>query len=174
MKSFFLKSIILLVLPGALFFSCVTEEPQPTNETNIIGTWNVNSVDYSGTSVTKYLGLNYTVDYTGMGTNIDASFTFNEDKSFSGSGTYDAELTITSDGLTYDQTAEDLAFAEAGSWSVDGDKITLTSNDETSSATIISLTDTELELKLNEEQTQTINGSIVTITVELVMKLSKN
>lgn len=168
------KRLILLIFSSLLFFSCVTEEPQPTTESRLVGEWEVTSLEYSGTTVTEYEGFSYSIDYTGLGSNIVASYTFSENpNNFSGSGTYDTILTITSEGESYEQTFEGLGFAYSGSWSVDRDKVTLTSNNESSSATIVSLTDTELELKMNEEQTQTIEGTTVTIEVEMLLKLSK-
>ena len=175
MKTNFLKGFILLALSAPLFFGCNSNEPTPDSETSLVGEWNVTSVDYSGTTVTEYLNQTYSVDYTGVGSNIDASYTFNENKSFTGSGTYDATLTITSEGSApYKETVEDLGFVVAGTWKIDGDQITLTSNNESSSATIVKLTETEMELKVSEQQIQSIEGTTITITVELLMKLSKN
>ena len=110
----------------------------------------------------------------GKGYNVDFTFTLSENPNVSSTdGSYDIELSTTTFGQTTVQNIEDIAFAYVGTWSLDGNKLTINRDGETSVATIVELTDTLLELNIQEETTMTNNGATATSTVDMHIKFIK-
>ncbi len=174
MKKINLEKVFLILVLGLFIISCSKDDTTQNTSTKVIGVWNCSSVDYTGTSVTKILGQSISADFIGEGYNIDFTFTLSEDPNVaSTSGSHDIKLTTTTLGQTTVQNIEDIAFSYVGTWSIDGDKLTINREGETSVATIVELTDTSLELNILEERTITNSGAIVTTTIDTSIKFIK-
>ena len=167
MKKILLEKVFLLFVLGLLISSCSKDDTPQNTSAEVLGVWNCSSVDYTGTSVTEYLGQNITADFIGEGYNVDFTFTLSENPNVASSdGSYSIKLSTTILGQTTVQNIEDIAFTYVGTWSLDDNKITITQEGESSVATIVELTDNSLKLNIQEERTISNNGANVTTTTD--------
>ena len=134
---------------------------------DLIGTWNAVSVNYTGTTVTEANGVSVQADFVGEGQNIDYTLNFSSNPNeLTSDGSYDIELTTTFLNETTTQTFTDIEFASTGEWLLDGDQMTVTSEGVTTIVTVVELTGTSLILNIIDVQTQTANGTTITITTD--------
>lgn len=114
------------------------------------------------------MGQGATTDFTGEGYNVDFTFTVSENPNVATSnGSYSIKLTSTVNGQTFTQNIEGIDFVFTGEWSKDGSTMTMKQGGESSDATIVKLTDTELELNIVDVQTIESNGIKVTTTTNM-------
>ncbi|HEY3402151.1 MAG TPA: hypothetical protein VGK59_02125 [Ohtaekwangia sp.] len=161
---------------AALLFSCSDDEaPLPTAD-GMIGVWNVTAVDYSGTSTTTFEGQTMKATFTGKGKEMDYTTTFSSSpNTVVSQGSYVIELKTTMAGQT---TTEDYEFEDAfvdGNWELDGRTLTVTNGSETQEATITKQTATNLEVRVDIDQTETDPdlGYTITQKVKAVYKLER-
>ncbi|MFK5855600.1 MAG: hypothetical protein QM503_05680 [Bacteroidota bacterium] len=174
MKKIKLEKVLLLLVLGLTIISCSKDETPQTSSADVVGVWNCSSVDYTGSTVTEFLGQSMTADFIGEGYDVDFTFTLSENPNVASSnGSYSIKLTTTTLGQTIDQNIENIAFTYVGTWSMADNKISITSEGETSVATIVELTDTVLKLNILEESTTSNNGATVTSTVDTHMTFVK-
>lgn len=194
MKNIFKFLLILLIT--ASFVSCSDEDSDMNDDTNVveteteeagetsselIGTWEMISFEFEGTSSTGSLGLTFVIDFEGVGQNIDYTIEITEDE-FIASGSYDVELTTTAFGQTMtiveslgDVSGNSTYTREGNTLFSDGSFVSIGDNAPIMSmvgeATITELTETTL--RLIQEDTQEIENdgvtSTVTISVETVL-----
>lgn len=168
MKKSNLTTVFLLLVLALSIASC--NKKDDTINGDITGVWNCTAVNYTGTSVTEYSGQSATTDFTGEGYNVDFTFTVSENPNVATSnGSYSIKLTSTVNGQTITQNIENISFILTGEWSKDGNKMTVVRDGESSDATIVKLTDTELELNMVYEQTIENNGIKVTSTTNMTV-----
>ena len=67
MKKIKLGKVFLLFVLGLTIISCSKDETSPNTSAEIIGVWNCSSVDYTGTSVTEFMGQSISADFIGEG-----------------------------------------------------------------------------------------------------------
>lgn len=159
-----------------LTISCSKDDdgPSTTNNGNIVGVWKGTAVDYTGTTTTSGQGQNVTADYVGEAYDIDYTLTFTENpKKVISDGSYSIELTTTVNGQSTTQNLEDLTFLESGDWTMNGNTLSITVDNETDDATIMELTDSSLVLKAVESQTMSQGGFTVTSTTEVILSFIK-
>lgn len=167
MKKINLGRVFLLIVLGIVISSCSKDDTtQNTSSADLLGVWNCSAVDYTGTSVTDFLGQSLTSDFIGEGYNIDFTFTLTENPNIASSnGSYDIKLSTTTFGQTTVQNIEDNAFTFVGTWSLDDNKLTIIDQEgESSTANIVKLTDSVLEVSIQEVRTITNGGATVTAT----------
>ncbi|PKP29715.1 MAG: hypothetical protein CVT99_16085 [Bacteroidetes bacterium HGW-Bacteroidetes-16] len=175
MKKSNLTKVFLLIVLGLTIVSC-SKKDDTTNPTNgeIAGVWNCTAVNYTGTTVTEYLGQSITTDFTGEGYNVDFTFTINENPNVATSnGSYSIKLSSTTMGQTITQNIEDIDFNFTGEWSKDGNTMTVTQGGKSSDANIVKLTDTELEFKIANVETIENSGMTATSTTNTTISFTK-
>ena len=154
----FLKIPLFLVL--VVMMSCSKDDNTLTG--SLVGTWNIESLDYAGESSSSVGGQTLTtINFEGEGKNMNNQVEFKEDpKEFLSSGSNDATLSMDVDGQTQDVEFEDLEFLISGEWERDGNTLTIT-NDSTDPqiAEITKLTNDEMTMIYKQEIVQDIFGT---------------
>lgn len=158
--------ISLLALALCFLFACSKEEaPAPGNE--LSGNWKAIDIRYAGTSTSTMDGFTFSTNFTGTGYDQDLVINFDESpNTYTSSGDYSIELSMNANGQTITQHWTNQGFIDGGSWSREGNELTISS--ETSgpqACTILELTESTLRLGYNSTQTTQQNGMTVTATV---------
>ncbi|MFK5983720.1 MAG: lipocalin family protein [Flavobacteriaceae bacterium] len=136
-------------------------------DAELVDMWIGSTVNYSGTSVTEIQGVSLTADFVGEGYDIDFTFNFTENPNIlTAEGSYSIELTTTIQGQSTVQNIEDLGFENSGTWSRDGDELSLTYDGTTDVASITELTATTLILNIFKVEVTEVNGATTTITTD--------
>lgn len=102
------------------FISCSSDdEPVNVDSSMVTGDWIIESFNYNGESSGTFEGIDLSTTYEGVGENIDAVLSFNDDNTFDFQGNYDVRLTA--EGITEVVSMDDAT--SSGNWSLDGDYI---------------------------------------------------
>jgi hypothetical protein len=120
-----MKKIKLSVLTFCFmsFISCSKEDNSvDSNTKEIIGTWTLTELEYTGFSNSKIDGMSITIEYSGTAENIEAKTTFQENGEFESQGEYD--VILTSEGMTIPY--RDLSYASTGNYTMSGNSIEIT------------------------------------------------
>lgn len=148
MKNF---KLLLLAFLAVSIVSCKSDDDSDggggDTSGNLIGTWIGVDLDYSGSTTTTADGLPpITADFVGETTESDYTLTFSEEPNeVVSDGSYTIELTTTILGETQTNT-EDLDFFLTGTWTRDGNTLTISAEGRTEEYTIEELTDDSLIL----------------------------
>ncbi len=176
MKKINLTSMLLLIVLGLTMVSCSKKDDE-TNPTTgeLVGVWTCTGVNYTGSTVTEYMGQNMTTaEYTGTGYDIDFTFTISENPNIATSeGSYSIELVTTTMGQSVTQNIEDLDFYFTGEWSREGNTMTVTEGGESSDATIVKLTDTEFEVNIVSVESFESSGTTATTTINTTITFTR-
>lgn len=172
-----IKSTILLFLVSLFIFTgCGEDDSDPNLDNNLVGTWNMNNISYSGTSTTSFPGIpDVTGTFTGESTDSDYQIIFNEDNTFSSSGSYTINLTSEVAGQTVTQpvtVSGDQALG-SGTWELSGNTLTTTFDGQAGEGTLTELTANSFRLETDLTQTQSANGATVTFSVDAVFNASR-
>lgn len=120
----------MLALLFISLISCSGDEAVPnTDESLLTGDWNLEKLEYQGTSETnvegtEFEGMDFSVDFIGVSKNPEVVLSLNENKTYTAQGGYIIELSILSsnmDDLNLEVPLED--FISNGNWSMDGNKM---------------------------------------------------
>lgn len=135
----------LAIVLTTILFSCSKDnDPTPTVE-DITGSWAATAIDYTGT--TTVTGSPIKIDFTGKGKDMDLAVTFNRNPAtFSSKGDYTIALTSVVSGQSITQDYPFQGFFSNGTWTRDGNTITVTSAQGTQQATIVEQTATTLKI----------------------------
>lgn len=170
-----MKKINLLLI--ALIFiisSCSTEDDSPEILSNILGDWNAVSIQYSAETTTAVSGQSITNNSVGEGYDINIIVTFNESpNTVVSQGYYNVHLTSTVLGQTYTQDVVGPEFFQDGSWELNGNKLIVTAQGETSEATIEKLTDSELELYIDTTEDLPEQGATIISKIKARYKFTR-
>ena len=136
---------------------------------DLVATWVGVSVEYTGTSVSEITGFpDITTEFVGTGYDIDYTMTFDENPNeISSTGSYSIELVTTFEGQSTTQNVENLSWLNIGEWSRTGDEVSVTVNGETSTMTIVELTDTTLSINIVDVSVIEQQGITKTATTNL-------
>lgn len=140
------------------------------DSSNIVGMWEVITIDASGTSTAEIAGQTIETNFVGEGVDLNYTVTFTEGPNeVTADGEYNIELTTTIAGQSITETIPGILFIDSGSWVIDGDQITITSNDMDSTGTITTLTDTTLTIEVDTEVVIEQQGveTIATVNAEV-------
>lgn len=157
------------------FFSCSEEEILPTVD-DVIGEWQVTSLEYSGKSTTKFLEQSYSIPFNGVGENVDMDFTFTgSPQEFTTFGSYDINLQYEFNGTTVTQEFDGFEFlVPSGEWTLNGKELTLTSTDyEPQKTTVISFNEENLVLQATQITAISEMGVESTYEVTLLFSLKR-
>jgi len=188
------KGILVLLSTMFIFSSCKKDEPTPEplnelealtqqNQENIIGVWNMTSMNYVGTTRQTAQGTEFTSSFTGIAKNIDYAMEFTDDpKMYFTSGGYDIELTTIIDdfeisgNIVEGYTTETLVPLEdyeiSDTYTIEGDNIEgiTFGSEETQTANASSYDIAELTsstFKVTWELEQTVNQNGVEVEIEM-------
>lgn len=144
---------------AVILFSCNKEEtPNPTVE-GMVGTWAITAFDYNGTTTTTVQGTSVKSTFTGKAKDLDLTTTFTANpNTVTNEGSYSIEETTTILGQT---TTEEYLNEETvmdGTWTLNGNKLTVTTVDGPQEATILEQTATTLKLKVEISETESDLG----------------
>ena len=171
------KFNFLFIVIALLFASCSDDDSvnDPGDISgDLLGTWIGVDVDYTGDSTTEVQGQQFVADFVGEAYDVDYTLTFTENPNeVVANGSYSIELTTTTMGISQVDNVENLEFLNDGSWLRTGNQLSVTTDGETTVATILELTATSLIL--GSSQTEEINeqGISVTSNIDVIMTYSK-
>lgn len=125
--------VVLLVLLSVFAISCSNNNGSGGSNNGINGTWNMNSLNYQGESVTNTpVGTARSV-YTGTGSNFNYVLTLNSDGTYTAVGGYTVQLDYTSEfpGVPTQNLSQIVPISgvnDSGTWSLNanGTEITFT------------------------------------------------
>ena len=119
-------------------------------------------------------GQNISATFNGEGYDVDYTLTFTENPNkVVSDGSYSIELTTTANGQSTTQNIENLEFLSSGEWSMNGNTLNVTVDNETDEITIVQLTDDTMVLKGQEVQTMSQGGFTVTSTTNIILTFTK-
>lgn len=169
----------VLALLFIAFVSCSGDDDDASVQTSdLTGEWNLQEMDYSGTSTVNFGGTTASTSYSGELISGGALVTFNDDNTWTSGGSYTIRLTTNMEGMTDVQDVPVSDFSGSGTYSVNGNKITTTQEEYDleepftispmgiEEATISELTADRLVLTFDYAETTTMNGMEVEITME--------
>ncbi len=173
-----MKKLNLLFIALALVLtSCSSDDGDSSGDISgdIVGTWIGQDVDYSGSTVTQIPGSDDLVaDYVGEAYDVDYTLSFSENPNeLVSEGSYSIMLTTTTLGQTQVDNLENLEFLSDGTWNKVGDQLTIVSNGETSTGTIIELTNTSLIIEQNQVQDVSQQGFTIITTVNAITTFTR-
>ncbi len=145
------------------------ESSEDTNDNppNIIGMWEVISIDADGTSSVEIAGQTIETEFIGEGIDLNYTVAFTEEPNeVTADGDYNIELTTTVAGQSITETIPGILFIDSGSWMIDGDQITIiTSNDIENTGIITTLTETALTIEVVDTEVTIEQQGIETIAI---------
>lgn len=180
MNKLFKHFLILCV--AVSFAACSTDDDNSNNNDTsgeLVGTWDLISLDYNGNTFTSMDGQGFNIDFVGFAENIDYSLTFTENPNeFLAGGSYDINASSTFEGQTTTINESFDGVSSEGTWEQNGNILTVEGtlvdagttlpvnmDIETAPTVISELTDTTLVLTQEINQEQTANGVTITISV---------
>ncbi|MDH7912421.1 lipocalin family protein [Winogradskyella sp. SYSU M77433] len=170
------KLSLLFVAYLFVLTSCSSDDSDSSSNISgdILGTWVGVDVDYYGDTVTEAGGQTVTSDFVGEAYDVDYTLTFTENPNeLVSEGSYSVELTTTTLGQTQVDNIENLEFLEDGTWTQEGNQLTITNNGVSSQGTILELTDTSLVLELNQETDLSQPGYSIINTVNVITTFTR-
>ena len=170
-----MKTLKFLLLGFALIlFSCSEDEEFQATSQGMLGTWNIATIDYSGTSVTTVQGQSLKSTFKGTGKDMDLISTFSENpNTVVTEGSYIIELETTTLGQT---VTNDILFENVivdGTWTLNGNTLTIDGAAGPQTATILEQTSTKLTMKLDVKQNLSNQGAVVSADIQVVYTFTK-
>ena len=167
--------LFLFSLVVSLFSCSEKDDPKPAGD-GLPGAWSMTGLEYSGTSTATFDGGgSIAATFTGVAKNIAHTVTFTENPNeVISEGSYTIVLTTNTEGIV---TTNEVPITEIfmdGTWSRDGDILTITNGSIIQEGTILKQTRTELEVESDlEEIDDSIEGVTVTKIVHAVYKFKR-
>ena len=157
----------ILTLALLVFFTACKKDDDTASGggDDLVRTWKVVEVSCTDGKTTTTDGTDViSATYTFTGKNITSTVVFKDDKTFSSTGSYTQVLKTTVQGQTFTSEITLNDFASTGTWSKQGNTLTLKNNaNETQNGEIVELSSSKLRLKYLLNSTETDGaGTIVT------------
>ena len=172
------KLITLLFVSALLFNSCSSDDDgSDTEPASILGEWIATSINYDGTASGMFQGFPVISQIDGEGSNINLTVEFTEmPNQVEVDGSFDLETTITTLGVPQTTTTEDVDLFDEGegTWARSGDQLTIESEGQATTATIVSLTDAVLILEVAQQQDVMQSGFSGIANVNATIIFNKN
>ncbi|MEL7005708.1 MAG: lipocalin family protein [Bacteroidota bacterium] len=178
LKDMKFSKLFFILLAVTIFSACSDDEDAPNiSEDLLVGDWELTDLDYSGTSVLTVPGLGEgitsTFEGTGLNLNLDLTFTTDPNE-FITQGDYGVRLVTTIEGQEVVNELENADFINNGTWTRDGNILTVTSTlGGPQEATIISVDQNSFTLGYDFEETVTELGVTNTTVVNGVYIFSR-
>lgn len=171
LKNFKLVVLFLAVLGMA---SCSDDDGNGgggANNGDPVGTWEPTALTYGGTNTIGQGGQSITYTYDGVATDFgNATVIFNNDGTYDSSGDgITVDMTMKFMGQEMTQSMEAPSFIQDGNWEINGNTMTLTNSDSTTSEDydIVELTNTTMRLK--GQIITSMMGDDVTMNIDMTM-----
>lgn len=168
---------LLKLLPILLLLtivSCGKDGNQKSSTDELVDTWELTGLDYTGSNTTSAGGLDVVQSFVGEGKDFNASIEFKDDGTFVSMGTYNVTLTTTTSGIsTTDEVTVD-EFLGEGTYTFDGSTITIVNTDsDVSSTGTITIDANDLTMLVNTNDVTNGPAFTSTVVIDQVIKLSK-
>jgi len=157
---FFKYAFIMLLATS--FFTCNNNEDNGNTDNLILGEWKVTEYVYDGTSTTVVQGIESTANFEGTAMDLDLSIQFSENPNeYSTSGDYSIELTTDIPGFPAVEVPIE-GFVGSGTWSMDGDELTLDpEGGDVAIVRIIELTNEVFRMEYDIDRTDVQQGATI-------------
>ncbi|WP_291728012.1 lipocalin family protein [Bernardetia sp.] len=169
-----LNWLFLLLLSVVFLTSCGEDEEEQSEENlGILGTWDLKSFQYSGSTQVDY-GNGFVVGnpFVAEAINIDMSITFNDNNTYTTQGDYSIVIAPDiEDGDDLAITIDFQNFFESGNWRREGNELIFNENqlsgNEIGRSTIIELTQNRMVVELEYRQEETDPAQGITVISEV-------
>ncbi|MBB4080978.1 hypothetical protein GGR28_003619 [Lewinella aquimaris] len=155
-----LSTLLFLCLAGFGFQSCGSDD-DISFDASLAGSWSMEEGSAIGYSTTTSQGTEYRADFTNVLVEpTDYVITFHPDGRADSEGTFSMEVTTVLNGQSSSRIITLSDILGTGAWELNGNVLT-TSDDQgnTGKATILTLSETELAVEIDHEETRTGNGA---------------
>ncbi|WMI67534.1 lipocalin family protein [Mangrovimonas sp. YM274] len=163
------KLNLLFAFVTLLFVSCSSDDgnDNPAVITGeLAGSWSMVEYNYEGETSYEYMGQSVSSDVVGEAYDIDYVWTFTETPNeVIADGAFGLEVTATSQGESETQDFGMISQYLEGTWEMEGDVITMTSDELIQEFVILEMTETMMKLKSDISDTQNQQGYEVTQTM---------
>lgn len=168
------KHLLYLALCSTLLWSCSEDEGVEEPTSDFVGTWELADVSYSGISYIEYLGSNYEQSFTSEGFNYDATMTATENPNeVETEGSYSVSFTVELYGIEIPYTSSGIDLVGQGTWDIEGDQLTVVSEEQEIVFSILTLTPDSCKLAFNSTINPEVTGMTVEQTVEGTITYTK-
>jgi len=151
---------VFTILSSFFFVGCTADELP--DETEILGTWLVKSVDLVGTAQFTQGNEVTVADFTGEGYDMDLQITINENPNdYTVEGDVNVLVSYDVDGQTIDLPIEEADFIDSGVWDITGDVLTVSNSTQVEVATLGEITETSMILEWTYTDSVTTTGSAI-------------
>lgn len=157
-----------------LFFSlisCSGEDEIPSvNTSNLLGEWQLQDINYTGTSSFNFNGTSMSTSFTGELMESNVTVTLKDDNTYTSAGNYKIKITSNTNGMTDVQEVPISNLDGSGNYSVNGNIFSTSEEDVSvdasfsispmgiSEAVITELTPNRLVLTFDHTQVTNMNG----------------
>ncbi len=141
-----------------------------------VGTWNLtNAIVENGVATTTVSNTELTIPYEASSTNEDVQITLSENpNTIISTGTYTTILEFNVLGTDYNEEISSDSPLASGSWEINDNNLTITSNEDTSgSYEIIELTETTLKLKTEIDRVIRAGGADLDTKGSLIITFAR-
>ncbi len=141
-----------------------------------VGTWNLtNAIVENGVATTTVSNTELTIPYEASSTNEDVQITLSEGpNNIISTGTYTTILVFNVLGTNYEEEIPSDSPLSSGTWEINGNNLTVTSNEDTSgSYEIIELTETTLKLKTEIDRVVRAGGADLDTKGSLIITFTR-
>ncbi|CAH8283137.1 lipocalin-like protein [Mariniflexile fucanivorans] len=164
-----MKKITILFIALALALSSCSSDDSLDISGDLVGTWIGVDVDYTGSTETTVSGEKIKATFVGEAYDVDYSLVFTENPNeVVSDGSYSVKLTTKYNGETEVSNTENLTFLSSGSWNKSGNKLTIEDDNETTTATILELTDTTLKIAISQTENISEQGLTFKYDVKVI------
>jgi len=164
--------IWVLLFLGLTITSCEIPYEPVTDSNDILGTWNTSAITITTDSeqtLNGFVTVNTHMDYNGF--NLNQQLVFTNDNAYNITGTYDMHasyhIVSTFNDPSTPPTVQDIqgdvldfAETESGTWSLDGNTLSLNNGTNTNEMTVIELTANSLKIEGDYLQNVTVPGQM--------------
>lgn len=157
---------LFFVAFAVILFACKEDsDPQPVSSQGLVGAWTATAIDYAGVSTTTVMGYSSSAEFYGKAKAMNLTVEFKESPAVvTSSGDYTIELTTKTMGQTFTQDTSFSDFLSNGTWSVDGNTLTVVNGATTEKATIAELTADVLVVEFKTTRDLSNSGAVVKTT----------
>lgn len=153
------KLSILFIVLSIILTSCSSDDSPKNISGDILGIWIATDLTIDGTISTEFQGQSLNGTFDGKSNNMTNTLTFNESpNTLVSEGSFDMTITYNINGIIDTENIADNTFIETGIWEQNGNKLSITNEDETGVIEIFELTNTKLVLGLIENEIETESG----------------
>lgn len=181
-----MKGIKFIMLVAALVtcISCSEENNDPeVNQGILLGEWQLEEMNYSGTTSVAGDGQTSTVSYAAEAIDINAQVTFTDASNYSTKGSYTIRMHTTVEGETAVQNFPYTNINGSGTYRIEGNKIftnpgTPSTSDQeflmdSSEGTLMELTENRMVIFIEEEVNSTVENMELNVTYEVIQIFSR-